>query len=734
MSEPEGREFGRYRLVRELGRGGMAVVYYGLDPDGKPVAIKILSRRLIRDPQFTARFQREIQATRALRHPHIVQVYDSGEHKGIPYLVMEYVGGGTLNQVLDQGALQPAIASRLLAQLASALDHAHQQGIIHRDVKPQNVLMASPTEARLTDFGLAKIVGDQAGLTATGAMGTARYMAPEQFKNAAAVDRRADLYALGVILFQMLSGSCPFEGDSAAELMHQHLTAPVPSVREYAPGLPPLVDRVLYKALAKEPNDRFHSGREMVTVFQDVLAGRPVRIALPERMDDLTQPAPDDFGSDWQAVPPGVESTREDLETHLETMRPAHRALFHRALSAYDQGDNATALALLREILEADERAAAAWVLRSYVEANWYDQVQCARNALAVAPDMPDAALRLEQLQAEGPPEGFGRTHSDIPAIGTGRKAAQPVTPQLPAEDDALDNLYQCPYCGVVNDLHLRRCTSCQRSLMRPLPPERQPTPALLTARSLSFGQFVFILFQTLPAFFWTWYSRLEDGSRLKWIMEQLFATDASHMFAGDFYRVLTPEVFTFILTTTLIRAGLVLLVAIGLRLRLIWSFYLGLLVFAAEIGWGMLGFARSWTGSIPGVGGALLALGMLMILSRAAVNFVRTSERYLVRPDARLPNGEAYWQLGKEYERKGMWAMAVAHYRAAVAAAPERAEFYKSLAIGYNELGRLDRAWPALEQARDLAPADKEIPALMQRLATERVAGGRTDRGTGSL
>jgi len=301
-------------------------------------------------------------------------------------------------------------------------------------------------------------------------------------------------------------------------------------------------------------------------------------------------------------------------------------------------------------------------------------------------------------------------------------------------DDDALDSLYQCPYCGVVNDISLRRCTSCRRSLMRPLPPARQPTPALLTARSLAFGQFIFILFQLLPALFWTWYARLEDGTRLEWIMEQLFVTDASHMFAGDFYRVLTPDLFQFILGTSLLRAGLVLLVAIGLRLRLAWSFYLGLLVFMAEIVWGMLGFTRAWTGAIPGVGGALLALVILLILSRAATNFIGTSERYLVRPEAKLPSGQAYWQLGREYERKGMWAMAVAHYRAAVGVNPNHAGFYKSLAIGYNELGRLDQAWPALEQAQALAPADDEISVLMQRMAAERAAGARKDRDTGSL
>lgn len=718
-----GKHIGDYRILDILGHGGMADVYYGLDPVNNPVAVKIMHPRMAHDQQFITRFRREIRVTSALQHPHIVRVYDSGVHEDIPYLVMEYVGGGTLSQLLDQGALPPAEAVRLLAQLADALDYACHRGVIHRDVKPQNVLMASPIEAKLSDFGLAKIAGDQGGVTVTSAaMGTARYMAPEQFIDAKKVDHHADLYALGVILFQMLSGHCPFEATSAPELMHQHISAPVPSVREYAPGLPPQIDNLLRRALAKHPDDRFQSGREMVAALQAILDRQAVEVALPEDLKDQTLPAPEAFGAPLSTLPPDIDDAEEELAPYLRTMQPAHQALFQRALEAYGRGDNIIALALLREILEADERAAAAWVLRSYAEANWYDQVQCARNALMVAPDMVDARLRLQQLEAQEIRATFGRTHSDIPAVGLQLTAPEP---QVSADSDPLDNLYQCPYCGVVNDPPRQRCSRCRRSLMRPVPPERRPTPALLTAGSLGFGQFVMILFQWLPALFWTWYEGLEDGSRLKWSVEQIFATDASHMFAGDFYRVLTPDLFEFILVTSLIRAGLVLLVTVGLRLRLVWSFYLGLLVFIAEIGWGMLGFARTWTGSIPGVGGALLAVGMLFILSRAAPNFIGTAERYLVKPDAKLPSGQAYWQLGREYERKGMWAMAVAHYRAAAATFPRRPEFYKSLAIGYNQLGRLDRAWAALEEACILAPTDEEIPALMQRLMAKQPQGG---------
>jgi serine/threonine-protein kinase len=224
MSDLAGRNLGPYRLLDQLGAGGMATVYkaYHAAMD-RYVAIKVLPRHLAREPNFRARFQQEARVIARLEHRYILPVYDAAEDDGIPYLVMRYTDGGDLNNLIAEG-LSVARAIELLAQVAEALGYAHRQGVIHRDVKPANVLIGRDGDALLADFGIAKIYADTLQLTGEGSMvGTPAYMAPEQLQGKP-VDARTDIYALGVVLYQVLTGECPFVAETplAVAMMHIH--------------------------------------------------------------------------------------------------------------------------------------------------------------------------------------------------------------------------------------------------------------------------------------------------------------------------------------------------------------------------------------------------------------------------------------------------------------------------------------------------------------------------------
>ena len=211
MQDLQGRLLGRYQVVEELGRGGMGVVYRAYQPSlNRHVAIKVLPPQLSLDQQLVGRFQREARAAANLRHPNIVVIYDVGEEKGIHYIVMEYLEGRTLKQLVEEeGPLHPKRAAHIVEQVAAALDYAHQRGFVHRDVKPANIFVGPGDHVTLTDFGIAKAASETQQLTRTGTlMGTPEYMAPEQ-ATGGEVDHRTDLYALGVVLYQMLTGHVP---------------------------------------------------------------------------------------------------------------------------------------------------------------------------------------------------------------------------------------------------------------------------------------------------------------------------------------------------------------------------------------------------------------------------------------------------------------------------------------------------------------------------------------------
>ncbi len=267
-----GRTVGPYQILEELGRGGMAVVYKAWQPSlERTIALKVLPEYFRHDPQLVARFQREARAAAHLEHPNIVHIIDTGVADGLPYIAMEYLEGGSLRDRLAQGALAPAAALALVEQIASALDHAHSRGLIHRDVKPANILFTADGRPKVADFGIAR-VAEGTRLTQTGTlMGTPEYMAPEQAEGQP-VDHRADLYALGVLLYQALTGRVPFHSTTPHATLHAVIYEPPPPPRQLNPALPQAVENVVLKALSKRPEARFQRGEDMVSSLRAALA------------------------------------------------------------------------------------------------------------------------------------------------------------------------------------------------------------------------------------------------------------------------------------------------------------------------------------------------------------------------------------------------------------------------------------------------------------------------------
>ncbi len=289
------QKISRYEIRRELGRGGMAAVYLAYDPNfDREVAIKILPHELMHDPAFRTRFHREARTIAALEHPAIVPVYDFGEENGQPYLVMRYLSGGSLVARIRAGPVPAGEAARILARIGSALDAAHAKGIVHRDLKPANILFDQYGEAYLGDFGIAQLSGGTSTLTGSMILGTPAYMSPEQISGEKKIDGRSDIYALGIVVFEMLTGQTPFQSDSPVKLMMMHVSAPPPKVSETEAKLPPGSAAVLERALAKEPDERYQKAAEFSRAFQDVTGERkPVPAASPTENAGVMPPTRD---------------------------------------------------------------------------------------------------------------------------------------------------------------------------------------------------------------------------------------------------------------------------------------------------------------------------------------------------------------------------------------------------------------------------------------------------------
>jgi serine/threonine protein kinase/Tol biopolymer transport system component len=287
-----GEWIGQYRIVEIIGQGGMSTVYKATQPTfGRDVAIKILPRQFLEDPTFIKRFQREARMIAHLEHRSILPVYDYGEHDGVPYIVMRLMEAGTLRRKLFYDGVTLSDTMRIIEEVAEALDYAHSRGIIHRDLKPSNILLDENGDAYLTDFGIAKMLGSTSQVTGSGVVGTPNYMSPEQCQGKT-LGPTSDIYALGTILFEIITGTPPFEAELPLTVMYMHVRDPIPSAYQRNPGLPPEIDTVIQKALTKRPEYRYQTARELASEFRQVVQNQRVAAAPPPPPVQQRPPAP----------------------------------------------------------------------------------------------------------------------------------------------------------------------------------------------------------------------------------------------------------------------------------------------------------------------------------------------------------------------------------------------------------------------------------------------------------
>ncbi len=317
-----GSTLGPYQILEQIGLGGMATVYKAYQPGmNRIVALKVLPEHYAHDPRFVKRFEREAQVVAKLEHSNIIPIYDYGSHNNITYLAMRYLQAGTVKDILAHGALPLADVAKLLSDISSALDYAHSQGIIHRDVKPSNILVDKQGNAYLTDFGIAKVLEGTADFTGSSVLGTPAYMAPEQTLGKPGT-AQSDIYSLGVMLYEMVVGKPPFEADTPMAIALMHVHEPLPLPRRIKDDIPEAVELIILKVLAKNPKDRFQTANELARAFASAI-GAETAIAT-SRLLELASGAAEGKGSEEVTYDVKEElKKRERTETRKRALRLA---------------------------------------------------------------------------------------------------------------------------------------------------------------------------------------------------------------------------------------------------------------------------------------------------------------------------------------------------------------------------------------------------------------------------
>lgn len=311
----------RYEVIRSIGEGGMANVYLGYDTIlDRNVAIKVLRGDLSNDEKFVRRFQREALSASSLAHPNIVEMYDVGEDDGTYYIVMEYVDGKTLKQLLKKrGTLTLSEAIDIMSQLTDGMAHAHDSYIIHRDLKPQNIMIKDDGQIKITDFGIAMALNSTQLTQTNSVMGSVHYLPPEQASGKGCTIK-SDIYSMGIIFYELLTGSLPFRGDNAVEIALKHMREPLPSLREENPAIPQSIENIIRKATAKNPKNRYENARSMhedlLTALDDDRMNEPVyQYKYPENENEGKRSKKEKEKAEDKEIDAKIEAIGEDTQT-----------------------------------------------------------------------------------------------------------------------------------------------------------------------------------------------------------------------------------------------------------------------------------------------------------------------------------------------------------------------------------------------------------------------------------